>query len=300
VPAQVDGELPEQRIVDAMPFLRSPRSAVTGWADLRWLGAHWLSGTRAGGTELAPVPVLIGSDHMPQPGFLFSEERISYTNFFEYDGLSLTDPWRSVCFEMRYASNVREAVVTLCMACEADLVSLDEMAAYLALYNGWTGVRQARAAGRLGDENLWSPQEVGLFLTWWLDCGFPRPLTNEPIFDLHGHHLLTPDLFDPIAGVCGEYDGALHLEGSQRKRDRDREELARDHGLELFTVMAGDLGTARCQARMRAARTRARFEPEATRRWTLEQPYWWEPTNTVAKRRALTEEQRAIWLGRAS
>ena len=40
----------------------------------------------------------------------------------------------------------------------------------------------------------------------------PRPLCNVPVFDRFGQHIGTPDLLDPVAGVVGEYDGALHLE----------------------------------------------------------------------------------------
>lgn len=298
VPASADAASPEQRIVEAVPFLGG-RNALTGWAAMRWLGAAWFGGTTAGGTMLAPVPVLLKSDHAPQPGFLFSEERTSFTTIFEHDGLAVTDPWRSTCFEMRYARNVREAVVALDMACQADLVSLDEMTAYLVNYNGWTGIPQARQALPLAVENSWSPQEVRMRLVWELDCGFPRPRCNVPIFDLAGKHLLTPDLFDQEAGVVGEYDGSLHLEGSRRRRDRDRQELASDHGLEWFTVMAGDLGTARCTDRMIAARSRGLFEQPERRRWTIDPPYWWTPTLTVEQRRRLDDEQRTRWLGQA-
>lgn len=273
-----------------MPFLHG-RNAVTGWAALRWLGGRWFDGTTASG-DLAPVPVLLNSDHRPQPGFVFSEERGAVMEMLELDGLAITEPWRSVAFEMRYADHFRQAVVFLDMACYSDLVTVDEMEDYLALLNGWTGIPQARLAVTLGVENSWSPQETRLRLAWELDGGFPRPLCNVPIFDMSGHHLLTPDIFDPEAGVAGEYDGAMHLAGERRRKDRDREELMRDHGLEHFTVLAGDLGTSRALERMHAARARARFVPAGRRTWTIETPPWWTPTATVAQRRALNEEQR--------
>jgi hypothetical protein len=293
-----DATLPEQRIVEALPLLAHTRgreaeaAVITGWAALRWLGARWFDGTVAGGRTLAPVPILLGPDRAPQPGFLFSEERRGYTTYFEHDGMPLSDPWRSTGFEMRYAPSVREAAVILSMACQADLVSLEEMADYLHFLNGWTGIPQARAALPLAGENFWSPQEVRMALAWQLECGFEPALANVPIFDHAGQHVLTPDLFDPVAGVCGEYDGKLHLEGGQRRRDRNREERARDFGLEYFTVLAGDLGTSRCLDRMAAARARARFEPEDRRRWTLESPPWWRESLTVAQRRANSARRR--------
>ncbi len=57
-------------------------------------------------------------------------------------------------------------------------------------------------------------------MIWVVDAGLPRPLCNMPIFDRHGRHIGTPDLLDPVAGVVGEYDGALHLAGEQRAARR--------------------------------------------------------------------------------
>lgn len=286
---------PEQRIVEALPFLTNG-TAVTGWAALRWLGATWLDGSTAGGTDQLPVPMLVASHHKPQTGYLFSEERWTYATAFEHDGLVLTDPWHATCFAMRMASSVWAAVSVLDMTCHANLVSLAEMEQFLALHNGFTGIPQARAAFALANENAWSPQEVRLRKAWEQDLGFPPPLCNQPIFDLRGNHLLTPDILDPIAGVFGEYDGEHHLTRAQRTRDRDREELARDHGLEYFVVMAGELGTSQAERRMRAARNRARFQPEDERSWTIEPPAWWAPADTVAQRRELALANQNLWL----
>lgn len=297
MPSYVE-QTPDQRIAEASVFLRG-LDAVTGWAGLRWLGAEWFTGSTPEPDRLRPVPILTMTKRLPQAGFLFSEERISYSMTFEHDGLTITDPWRSVTFEMRYAGGLRRAVVALDMACHSDLVSIEEVDHLLTpCLNGWTGVPLARQAVHLASENSWSPQEVNTRLAWELDCGFPRPLCNAPVFDLAGHHLFTPDLFDPQAGLAGEYDGTLHLEGARRRRDRDREELARDHGIEYFTIMAGDLVSGRCVAIMTAARRRALFQAPDSRRWTLDQPHWWVPTDTVALRRGLTEEQRSTWLAR--
>lgn len=295
VPSSVELS-PEQRIVEASPFL-GPRTALTGWACLRWLGATWLDGTTAGGSDSLPVSIVGWGEHVSQEGFRFTQERQTNTLMLQYDGLPLVDPWSAVCFEMRHANSVRQAVLAVDMACQADLVTLEEMSAYLALHRAWTGIPQARTALALADENVWSPQETRLRLVWMLDCEFPRPLCNVPIFDRGGSHLLTPDIFDPVAGVCGEYDGAHHLERGQRRKDRDREARAREHGLEFFTVMAGDLGTLACEQRMKQARARARFQPPEERGWTVDPPSWWTPTLTVEQRRRLSATDRNLWLG---
>ena len=132
-----------------------------------------------------------------------------------------------------------------------------------------------------------------MMLVWMLDAGLPRPLMNQPIFDLTGRHLATPDLLDLESGAAGEYNGAVHPVGSRSAADRRREELLRDHGLECFTLSAADTSDRDQMARrMIAARRRAKWETESERAWTIQQPPWWRPTETVAQRRALSEEDR--------
>lgn len=114
-------------------------------------------------------------------------------------------------------------------------------------------------------------------LVWTLDAGLPAPLCNEPVFSLEGRLLGHPDLFDPVAGLVGEYDGADHLREDRRSRDRTREERFRDHGLEYVALVRGEMRrTAFVVERLRAAYRRAPFTPEDQRRWTLEQPAWFK------------------------
>ena len=60
-----------------------------------------------------------------------------------------------------------------------------------------------------------------------------------------------------------------------------------------MTVVASDHADKDAlAARFHAARRRAAFAAASTRSWTIEPPYWWIPTHTVALRRALDERQR--------
>jgi hypothetical protein len=298
VPSSVDATNAEQRIVEAAAVIPSGGGAVTGWAALCWLGGTWFQGTNAAGEPL-PVDLAMWSDIRQQRGLAICEERISPDEVIEVDGLAVTIPVRSVAFAMRYAANLREAVAVFDMAAFNDLVSKDEVVTYAGLapregLSGWTGMPACRESTGLGDENAWSPREVGTRLGWELDAGLPRPLTNVPVFDLSGNHIGTPDLLDPVAGVAVEYNGAMHLEGARRARDVRREEAFREVGLECLTVLAGDSSNRSLLAgRMIAARERALWLPEDARRWTIQPPPWWIPTLTVAQRRALTESQRA-------
>jgi hypothetical protein len=298
VPSSIEATRVEQRIVEAAAVIPPGGGAVTGWAALCWLGGTWFQGTNSAGEPL-PVDLAVWSNIREQEGIALCRERLSPADVMEVDGLPITIPVRSVAFAMRYAANLREAVAVFDMAAFNDLVSKDELVTYAGLapregLSGWTGMPVCRKSTGLGDENAWSPREVGTRLNWELDADLPRPLTNVPVFDLSGHHIGTPDLLDPVAGVAVEYDGAMHLEGARRAHDVRREEAFRQVGLECLTVLAGDSSNRPLLAgRMIAARERALWLPEDARRWTIQPPPWWIPTLTVAQRRALTESQRA-------
>ena len=215
-----------------------------------------------------------------------------------HDGLRVTRPLRSTLFQMRYADSLWDAVVVADMAAFSDLVRLDELWPYALAHSGMTGIPQAREAIGHADENAWSPMEVVMRLIWTCTAGLPRPLTNRPVFDLHGRHIGTPDLLDVEAGLFGEYDGAMHLDGKRRLRDLVREDAFRRLGLEGVVMVAGETRDE-VAARIVAARERA-LSHSNPRLWTIDQPAWWLPTETVAQRRALSEAERARLLARRS
>jgi hypothetical protein len=295
VPASVDPSAVDQRVVEAAAVLPDDWGGVTGWAHLAWEGATWFDGTPWGGGPTRAVTLAVGGNRAirPQPGIATSEERLAPGDLVMVDGLRTTTLARSVCFEMRYARDVRDAVVTLDMACFNDHVSIDEVVAYGLGLNGWTGMPMFREACGLANENAWSPTEVDMRLVWGLDAGCPWPLCNQPVFSLAGELLGVPDLIDPVRGVYGEYDGALHLVGKQRDKDVDREAAFRAHGLEGVTMLSGDRhDPGRFIARLHQAYERAATLPPSARLWTLDQPSWWRDVSTVASRRSLDEYWR--------
>ena len=243
---------------------------------------------------MQPVTLATALIHVrSQPGIAISEERCSPADLVVVDGLPLTRAVRSVCFEMRYAASTWEAVRVLDMAAYSDLVSIAELREYAAEHPGWTGIPRCREALALADENSWSPTEVRMREVWQDVAGLGRPLCNPPLFDRHGRLIGAPDLLDPVTGVVGEYEGSLHLAGSQRARDVLREGIFRSHGLEPVTMVSADLVDPRdFVARLRSAYARARPIPRADRSWTLRPPPWWTPTQTVVQRRALAPAAR--------
>jgi hypothetical protein len=285
----------EQRIVEAAAVLPA-YGAVTGWAALRWRGARWFEGERHG--QALPVTVsLMDSSIRPQPGIAISEERLDPTQIEGHAGIRVTVAAYALLFEIRHARTDLEALVAADMAAYDDLVSGLELAILVARSPGWDGIGRGRAVVGDMDENAWSPAEVAMRAIWVTDAGYPRPLTNRPVFDLDGRLLGTPDLLDPVSGVAGEYDSALHLEPGRRRRDLEREARFRAAGLEPVSMVTGELADPwPFVARLRAAYARAGRRPRSERRWTIQHPDWWTPTETVALRRALADREREQWL----
>jgi hypothetical protein len=270
--------------------------AVTGWAALRWLGGAWFD--RADSRGARPVALaLMDSSIRAQPGIAISEERLNPTQIRAHAGIRTTTAAYALLFEIRYARGDAEAVTAADMAAYSDLVSRAELALLVSQSAGWTGIGRGRSVLELMEENVWSPAEVSMRGVWAMESGLPRPLPNRPVFDLRGRHIGTPDLLDPVAGVAGEYDSELHLDNARRRRDREREDLFRTAGIEPVAMVTGELrDPQRFVTRLRAAYARAARRPVSDRRWTIEQPSWWVPTETVEQRRALTDDQKATWL----
>jgi hypothetical protein len=292
VPASVERTV-DQRIVEAAAVLRTDE-AVTGWAGLRWLGGAWFGGTGSLGEEY-DVPLLARRDRAAPPGAVVSQEFLHPDQIVVVDTVPATIAVRSVVHEMRYAATLGGAVAALDMACYSDLVSIAEVAAYVAALGPVTGIQQARDAIPLADENSWSPRETKMRGVWRsVDLG--KSLCNRPVFTSDGRHIGTPDLIHPELGLVGQYNGSDHISLAGTANDVKKDAAYRDAGLETVTMLVTDWSDLEdYTARLRAAARRA-AAGTAIRSWTLEQPAWWSPTHTVALRRALDQRQRELYL----
>ncbi|GAA3530748.1 endonuclease domain-containing protein [Nocardioides daeguensis] len=283
-----------QRIVEVVAAMPEG-SAATGWAALHWQEARWFDGLAADGSRL-PIPVAVGDRHAKRrfAGAKVSEDWLFAGDVMLVDGLPVTVPVRSVTYEARVARDDTGALQAIEMAAYDDLASVAELQAYTARLVSRPGKRRLEKALEVADENVWSPMEV-VMRRWW-QARVPRALLcNQPIFDLSGNHLFTPDLLDLEAGVAGEYDGKVHDTGPRRSKDLDRDELTRRLGIEVVRAMAGRGEESRFRRRLLGAYERA--DPDRPRPWTIEQPAWWVDTSTVARRRALSPTDRERWLG---
>ncbi len=300
VPSDVDGTGLDQRLVEALAGLPAD-AALTGWAALGWRSTRWFEGLAADGRTRLDVPVALSTRGVrPRPGVELTEDWHFEADIESVHGLPVTRVERAVAFEACRAGSVLAAVRVIDMACANDLTDLARLTRYARGLGARPGICRFREALELADENAWSPQEVRMRLLW-IARHPVRLLTNRPIFDLAGRHLLTPDLIDPMTGVLGEYDGVVHLGERHRRIDLDRDSLCRDLGLEVVTMMSArhdDL--TRFERRLDAAYRRKEQRPDRRRHWTLDQPDWWIDTSSVARRQALDERQRSIWLRRGA
>lgn len=278
VPSHIDGTVPEQRVLEASMQL-PPGGAVTGWAALRLMGGGFFDGVLPDGRTLRPVPLVAGpgQSRRGREGITWLEDRITFADLHVRRGIVCTRPERAVFDEARRAPDVREAVVTIDMAAAAEITSIARLSAYVDRHAGWTGVGIVRTALSLADELSRSPNESRTRLIWVLDAGLPKPLVNQPVWDLRGRLLGIADLLDPDAGLVGEYDGADHRRARRQAKDVAREERMRRVRLELVKITGPDLGVPRLVAdRIRSTRGRAHFVAEPDRLWTVEAPPWWE------------------------
>jgi hypothetical protein len=283
VPSWVDPTVPEQRILEQSMRL-PPGGAVTGWGSCRMQRAGFFDGLLRDGVTPAPVPLCIGAvgQIRETPGNLVSRARLLDDEIVRIAGIPCTRPLRALFDQMRTAKGVRAAAADMDMMAAAGLASISQMRRYVEAHPAWDGVPQVRAGLDLADEDSRSPSETRMRLIWVVDAHLPKPLVNQPVWNLRGRLLGYADLFDPRAGLVGEYDGADHRQARRHSRDVAREDGFRRHGLEYFKVTGPDLPrTDVVVRRMLETRARARWLAPRDRSWTLQAPAGWAPTPTL-------------------
>jgi hypothetical protein len=271
VPADVDPDVPEQRIVEAAGH----GGALTGWARLRWAGARYLDGIAPDGRTPYPVALQMGpgNGRADRPGIRFRHDTLPDEEEYD-DGLACVSKARAVFDEVRHSAGIVPATIALDMAMEAGLVTLADMTEFVRGQAGVTGVRLARVVLGLADPHSQSPPETRLRLVWTRTLDLPRPLVNVAVFDRRGRLLGYPDLFDEDAGLVVEYDGPDHRSAERHSDDVDREARFRAVGLEVTRVTARDLRDRfRLAQRLSEARGRAPFDRSEVRRWTTVPPW---------------------------
>jgi hypothetical protein len=263
----------EQRILDAACRLRNG-DAVAAWAALRWRGGAFFDGLGPGGHEQLPIPLIAGSSLASLPGLTLSKAQLAPSEWEYVAGLPVSTVQRALFDEVVRRKELWAGIEAVCMAAAARLISARLFSMHLVHRRAWEGVPLARKVASLARDDLRSPPEVRMHLTWELVAELTRALANRPVFDLDGNLIGVPDLFDPVSGTVGEYNGEHHKAIEQHRADVSREDRFRDHGLEYFTVVRGD-SRSTVAARMHSTRARAKFLPPESRAWTLDPPSWY-------------------------
>lgn len=295
VPASVDDGVPEQRVIEQAARL-APDGVVTGWAACRLHGARYFDGLMPDGRTRRPVLGIPagGSRTRSDAGLRVTREPLRPDEVLVRAGIRVTEPRRALFDEMRQHEDWREAVVAFDMMAAAGLVSRRQMKEHLATRTRWRRASVVTTALPYTSEHSRSPNEPRMRLVWEVDAGLPRPLVNQEIFTRSGKLVAVADLFDPVAGVVGEYDGAAHLRTGRRHRDMGREEALRRLQLEYFDVVRPDLDRrAELAERMRSTRGRAKFTPASRCMWTLDPPPGWPREPSLDERLFLLEMDRA-------
>ena len=284
VPASTTQECLHQHILEQGARIRA-HGAVTGWASLRFRGARYFDGLSLPGSGTLPaVPVVTGAALLrPDPRVTITREQLAADERELVGGIWVTTAARALFDEVRRHRRLRDAVADIEVAVAAGLLTFAEFADYVACRNPWTGIGFARDAVASAGLGCWSRPEARMALTWIWDADLPRPLCNVPVFDLFGRLIAIVDLFDPVAGCAGEYQGEHHKSGERHRADVARHEKLRAAGIEAFEVVGGDLAdTDLVVKRMHSARNRSLFRSPSERLWTLDQPEWW-PTWASAR-----------------
>lgn len=258
VPSGAEFDQPAQRIVEAGGHLGA-FGGVSGWASLHLAGADWFGGRDLHGQEL-PVLVAVGPGRQcpEHPGAAFTRHRIAETEVVLRSGVRCLNVHRALLDEIYQLRSLKRAVAAIDMVLHAELTSRSRLQRWLRTVPRTYGLPLMRQALRLSADRVESPRETALRLVWTLDADLPTPLCNAELYDAAGRFLARPDLFLPELGLAGEYDGAHHFTAEQRRRDLAREDRLRDHGIEVVTVVAGELSApGEVVGRLRAAAARA-------------------------------------------
>ncbi|WP_340540058.1 hypothetical protein [Nocardioides sp. GXZ039] len=248
---------------------------MTGWAALRWRGAAYFGGTGPAGDGVEPVELVVPCDTSirSRDAIITRRRAVGCQEVETVDGLPVATTQRALLDEIHRRDDLWSAVQAIDMTAAARLISVWLFATFLGFCNSRDGVPLAREAASLAVDESRSPRETWWRLVWCQVARLDEPLVNVSVYDRSGRLIGIPDLFDPVAGLVGEYSGEIHRGRDRHRRDVVREEAFRAHGLEYVEAVSGD-SRAAAGARILATRRRARFAPERGRSWTLERPSW--------------------------
>ena len=229
---------------------------------------------------MAPLPatVLLGSDigREDLPLVRFRRARLDPNETMAVHGLVVTTPLRTWAEAVLEGPDLVEAVVAGDMVAGALHLNPAALTRWCEANSRFRGMRRIRSALAWADSASASPWETRLRVFYRRQARLPKPLVNQPVFDLEERLLGVPDLLDPEAGLATEFDGQAHRRRRQHRADNLREEALESANLVVCRVDSLDF---RSPVPL-AERLRRRYEQGMNRDrshdgWTLRQPEWW-------------------------
>ena len=157
-----------------------------------------------------------------------------------YGGLLVTTPARTF-LDLAAVLSLPDLVAVADVIVARHLATEDELRALVAWAGRRRGVRAARDALRLLDPRSKSPQESRLRVLLAL-ASLPVPEPNAYIVDAAGGFVAEGDLVWREYKVLVEYDGAVHLDEAQRRKDAARRNQLVREGWILLVYTADVLG----------------------------------------------------------
>ncbi|MGV9803020.1 hypothetical protein ACWDTP_33700 [Mycobacterium sp. NPDC003449] len=182
-------------------WLWSGRQAVvTGRAAAALHGAQYVD---------ADSPIeLVWQNNRPPRGIVTHRSRIGDDEVIRIDGMSVASVERTALDLGRYLPR-GQAVRHLDALARATGLTDDQVGPLAERYRSSRGVRRARQALALMDPGAQSPRETWLRLLV-MDAGYPRPLTQIPVFEPDGFPFAYLDMGWEHLMIGLEYDGKQH------------------------------------------------------------------------------------------
>ena len=142
-----------------------------------------------------------------EAGVVHHKGVVDDSELVEKDGRLIIEPARAVV-EVCMLASIESGMVTASSALRTEQVDEQQLQAMAARFDRWKGVRHARIACKLADQDLESVGEVRSFHMAWR-WNLPRPQLQFEVFDARGVLLGRSDFAWPEFRHLGEFDGLI-------------------------------------------------------------------------------------------
>jgi hypothetical protein len=176
------------------------RGVITGRAAAALHGAKWVD-------KNSPIE-MIWSNNRPPPGIITRNDRFTYDEVVEINGMPVASIQRTAMDLGRFLRR-GVAVAHLDALAQATGLSAEHVLPLADHYKGARGIRRCRDALDLMDAGAQSPRETELRLLL-MDAGYPRPSTQIPVLDYDGYPFAFLDMGWEDVMIAVEYDGDQH------------------------------------------------------------------------------------------